>query len=317
MKLHPLIVALNPSVDVEWRVPSVRWGEKNEIQSERRWPGGKGVNVARWLKHLGLQPRLLLPLGGRAGDEMAAGLQAEQISAAIFPIRGQTRANVIVTGPPEGQLRFNPLGPELSPGEWRQLQVLADRELQHASLLILSGSLPRGLDASAYSQLIRLAHRRRIPCLLDCDGAALAKAVPAHPTLVKPNHHELSEWYGRPLKHQQHIETAAMKLSAKTEGWVLVSTGPDGGLLVRASSDSRISVRPPAVVVQNTVGAGDALLAATAQRFIANTSPKDWLRAGVAAGTGASTCPAGILPSRGLIRKIEKAVRIEACEGLD
>src|SRR4030095_8548754 len=164
MKLRPLIVALNPSVDVEWRVPSVRWGEKNEIQSERRWPGGKGVNVARWLKHLGLQPRLLLPLGGRNGEEMAAGLQAERISTAVFRIRGQTRGNVIVTGPPEGQLRFNPLGPELSQAEWRQLQALVRRELQGASLLILSGSLPRGLGAEAYFDLIRLAARENIRC---------------------------------------------------------------------------------------------------------------------------------------------------------
>ena len=55
-----LILALNPCIDAEWRVDDVLWEEKNNVQSERRWAGGKGVNVVRWLKHLGGKPLLLL-----------------------------------------------------------------------------------------------------------------------------------------------------------------------------------------------------------------------------------------------------------------
>src|SRR5690349_18704774 len=62
-RAHTLILALNPSIDAEWRVNDVLWEEKNNVQSERRWAGGKGINVARWLKHIGGKPRLLLPLG--------------------------------------------------------------------------------------------------------------------------------------------------------------------------------------------------------------------------------------------------------------
>jgi 1-phosphofructokinase family hexose kinase len=307
---RPLIVALNPSVDVEWRVTRVRWGEKNEIQSERRWPGGKGVNVARWLKHLGMQPRLLLPLGGRHGQELEAGLSSERITTIVCPIRGQTRANIIVTGPPEGQLRFNPPGPELSGAEWAAVRAMVNRELRNASVLVLSGSLPRGPGAGAYAELIRLAQRQDVRCLLDCDGLALEKAVAAHPWLVKPNHHELGEWYGRPLRNARDIRIAAEKLSAATKGWVFVSTGPDGGCLVRASSHAFLTARPPRVTVQNTVGAGDALLAAIAKRIGDGAGPEEWIRAGVGVGTAASTSPAGVLPPRSVIRRMTEAVRI-------
>src|SRR4030095_5363791 len=47
-----LVVALNPSIDVEWEVDEIRWEEKNSIRSEGRWPGGKGGNVGRWLGEL-------------------------------------------------------------------------------------------------------------------------------------------------------------------------------------------------------------------------------------------------------------------------
>ncbi|KAF0176610.1 MAG: hypothetical protein FD161_2972, partial [Limisphaerales bacterium] len=65
-----LVIGLNPAVDVEWRVGSLHWDEKNTVLGERRWAGGKSVNVARWLRHLGARVRLLVPLGGATGAEL-------------------------------------------------------------------------------------------------------------------------------------------------------------------------------------------------------------------------------------------------------
>ena len=76
-----LVLALNPSIDAEWRVDDLLWEEKNDVRSERRWAGGKGINVARWLKHLGGRPQLLVPLGGKPGAELAGYLRAEKIPA--------------------------------------------------------------------------------------------------------------------------------------------------------------------------------------------------------------------------------------------
>src|SRR5688572_23205770 len=111
--MRSLIVALNPSIDAEWQVNDVFWEEKNNVQSERRWAGGKGINVARWLKHLGGRPRLILPLGGKTGDELAGYLRREKINARIIPLREPTRVNVIVSTNKGRQMRFNPLGPKL------------------------------------------------------------------------------------------------------------------------------------------------------------------------------------------------------------
>src|SRR5262245_45338872 len=128
--MHTLVVALNPSVDVEWRVPQVLWEEKNVLESERRWPGGKGVNVARWLKHLGGRPKLLLPLGGATGAELQTGLRAGRLPFRAVPLREATRANVIVTTQSQGQLRFNPPGPRLSSDDWSRVQQAVGAELR-------------------------------------------------------------------------------------------------------------------------------------------------------------------------------------------
>ncbi len=302
--MRPLVLALNPSVDVEWRVAHVRWEEKNQVLSERRWPGGKGVNVARWLNHLGACPRLLIPLGGPTGKEIAAGLRAERVSISVLPLPAATRTNVIVTAESGGQLRFNPPGPKLARADWQSILRCATAELQRASVLVLSGSLPRGLPTEAYARLVRLAHAAGVKTLLDCDGPPLTAAARARPFLVKPNQHELALWRGQPLSSLDDIEAAARELSEVTAGWVLVSLGKNGALLIHALQRIRLTAAPPKVQPLNTVGAGDALLASVACQVARCAPPAEWLRWGVSAGTAATTCRAGRLAPRSLIADI-------------
>jgi len=297
-----LVVSLNPAVDVEWRVASVRWEEKNQVLAERRWPGGKGINVARWLAHLGGQPRLLIPLGGANGDEIANGLNAEGISCSRIDLREATRANVVVTTEAGKQLRFNPFGPKLSSSEWHQVLRAAAKNVHTASLMIVSGALPRGVPADAYAQLLRIANDSGIKSILDCDGTALKLAVKEKPFLVKPNEFELEQWWGKTIRTERAVIQAAVALSNVTSGWVLVSRGPRGALIV--GEGQTLICRAPTVRVHNTIGAGDALVAAVALQIQKQSSPEDWLHWGVAAGTAATERLAGELPPRSRIRAL-------------
>lgn len=132
--------------------------------------------------------------------------------------------------------------------------------------------------------------------LLDCDGAAFAAAVKARPFLVKPNEHELALWWGKPLRTEREILQAARKLSATTQGWVLVSRGGKRSWLVNVSEDVEICATPPRVKPRHTVGAGDALLAAVANQIMLGKPPADWLRRGLETGTAATQLQAGKLP---------------------
>jgi len=306
--MHSLVLALNPSIDVEWRLERVRWEEKNDVQSQRRWAGGKGVNVARWLQHLRGNPILLLPLGGQPGRELARYLRAEKLVARIIHLRQSTRVNVIVTTAAGRQMRFNAPGPQLSPDEWREVLQQTRRALRQSSIVILTGSLPRGVSSAAYAQLVRIAHQAGLTTVLDCDGDALTAAAPARPFLVKPNRHELAQWWGRPVHSQADLVRAALALSAVTGGWVLVSCGTQGGLLVNRNQKQLLKTRPPRVKSVNTVGAGDALVAAVARRIELGEPPREWLRWGVATGTVATQCAAGQLPKHSQILQLAATV---------
>jgi 1-phosphofructokinase family hexose kinase len=303
-----LVLAMNPSIDAEWRVDEVRWEEKNAVRSERRWAGGKGVNVARWLQYLGGGPRLLLPLGGPTGKELAKYLRAEKLRATIIPLQLATRINVIVTTAGGRQIRFNPAGPRLSRAEWMEVKQTGRGLFKRASSFVVSGSLPKGVRPAVYAELIQFARSAGVRSILDCDGAALRTAVRARPFLVKPNEHELAEWAGEPLGSEEAVVRAANDLSAITRGWVLVSLGKRGGLLINKGTGFECIARPPRINPLNTVGAGDAMVAAVTLQIDLGASPKDWLRRGIAAGAAATQCAAGELPSHNLIEKQERQV---------
>jgi fructose-1-phosphate kinase PfkB-like protein len=303
----------------------VLWEEKNNVQSERRWAGGKGINVARWLKFLGGKPLLLLPLGGQPGAELARDLRDEKIPASIIHLGEATRVNVIVTTKAGRQMRFNPLGPKLARKEWGNILKTVERNLKRmcakpgragdserdtlrkveqgtrevirpAGLLILSGSLPRGVPVTAYAQLIRLALRFGVRTLLDCDGPAFAEAIKARPFLVKPNEHELTRWWSKPLPSETELVRVAHALSEQTRGWVLVSRGSKRSLLINCAKGFQFAATPPRVKPRNTVGAGDALLAAVARQIQQGKWPEQWLKVGLKVGSLATQRLAGRLP---------------------
>lgn len=308
--MKALVIALNPAVDVEWLVDDVIWEEKNNILRERRWAGGKGVNVARWLQHLGSIPRLLIPLGGPTGREMKACLRQEKIPASTVSLQDATRANIIVTTQRRGQLRFNPLGPCLSNFEWKEVVRHADRLLDKTTAMVLAGSLPRGLPDRVYSELIQLAKSRQVKTLLDCDGAPFAKAIAAAPFLVKPNRHELSQWIGQNLRTDKAARNAASTLAQRTHSWVLLSLGAQGGLLLNATENCAWKGSVPSVDVANTIGAGDAMLAAATRQIILQSPPDQWLRWSLAAGTALTMSSAGKLPPLSAIHKLLPQIRI-------
>ena len=302
------VVALNPAIDAEWRVDDLLWEEKNVVHTARRWAGGKGINVARWLQLLGAEVELLIPLGGDTGREMEAQLCAWTIPCRIIPLREPSRINVVVTTAAGRQMRLNQPGPHLNQREWAEVFRQAEQALQSGSALVLSGSLPRHAPNNVYARLTRLARKFGAKVFLDCDGPALTAAARARPFLVKPNVHELSLWAGKKLRSENSIIAAASALSNQTDGWVLVSRGADGALLVNIREQFLAGTRTRAGRVLNTVGAGDALLAATVHQAARDTQPITWLQAGVIVGTAATAQVAGELPKRSVVQRALKVI---------
>ncbi|MEV4610989.1 hexose kinase [Kitasatospora sp. NPDC049258] len=251
-----LIVTPNPALDLTYTVPELRPHSTHRVTEAAAQAGGKGVNVARVLAALGRSAHGVLPLGGATGAAVAAELTEAGLPFTAVPIAGETRRTVAVVDPADATV-FNEPGPELAAAEWAALLAAVDRLLPAAGVLVLAGSLPRGLPEDAYAELVALARRHRVPTVLDADGPALTGALAAGPSVVKPNAAELLAATGL-----SDVASAAAELRARGAGAVVASLGPDG--LFALAEDGAWSCVPPATVSGNPTGAGDSAVAAIA-----------------------------------------------------
>ncbi len=291
-----LVVALNPALDITYRVGLVDWAGVNRPDAVHLSPGGKGLNVARVLRALGADVLLAGLAGGNTGNVVRSALGDCGIPAVLAPTASETRRTfaVVDTGRAETAI-FNEPGPHVTGDEYAVfLDSYAD-EVARSSAVVLSGSLPPGLPAGAYADLIRLAADAGVPALLDTSGDALVQGVAAGPAIVKPNLAELAAAVGRALAWTGADDTAAVlavlqaasQLRGAGAGSVVVTLGAGGLLAVTAGGCWHAAVCP---VSGNPTGAGDAAAAALIDGLTAGPWP-DRLAQAAALGAAAVAAP--------------------------
>jgi 1-phosphofructokinase len=298
-------VTPNPSVDRAVRVDSIARGAVNRAQSIRVDPGGKGVNVSRALTAHGTPTTALLPLGGAEGHVLRALLADGGINVVPVPIAAATRSNIAIIEPDGTTTKVNEPGPSLQRGEQEQLLAAAVLLLdEQPDWLVCSGSLPPGMDAGFYAELVTAAHERGVPVAVDTTGQALARAAAAGADLLKPNEEELAHATQRRLRTLGDVIAAAHQLRG-SHAQVVVSLGARGALLVADGSAVLASVAATERTPVSTVGAGDSLLAGYLH---AGSHDAAALAVGVAWGTAAVYLPGSQMPGPAEVADIEVAL---------
>ena len=256
-----MIVTLtpNPSVDRTVFVDDVVRGSVNRSQRSRSEPSGKGVNVALALHAHEVPVRAVVTAGGSVGVQFRQMLDAAGLDTVFVPISGEIRSNISLTQPNGCVTKINEAGPRLSSDEIDRLLAAVTGQLRGAGWLVCGGSLPSGVSADWYGQLVELGHRNAVPVAVDTSGEALSESLAAEPDLVKPNVHELAELTGRVPQTLGEVIDAAQEVRRRGARTVLASLGGDGAILVDAAG--AVWGHAPVEKVVSTVGAGDAMLA--------------------------------------------------------
>ena len=237
-------LTLAPSLDSATITPQIYPEGKLRCTAPVFEPGGGGINVARAIAHLGGKATAIFPAGGATGEHLTALLLDEQVSADTVKTQDWTRQNLHVhVESGSEQYRFVMPGAALSDDEFRQLEekVLG---VESGSILVISGSLPPGVDVKKLTQLIQAAQQRGLRIIVDSSGEALAAALEVGGLeLVKPNQKELSGLVKRDLDEPDAVRQAAIDLvkSGKVRR-VVVSLGPQGALAVDGDNLSLIHI---------------------------------------------------------------------------
>jgi tagatose 6-phosphate kinase len=281
-----IVVCLNPALDVTHHVDAVDWGGVNRPRAVRTRPGGKGLNVARTLRALGVDVLVLGLAGGITGAGVQAALRERCVPAAFTPVAGETRRTFSVVDDSR-VTAFYEAGPAVSGEEFAAFRRGYEQALDGAAAVVLSGSLPPGLADSTYATLIEIAVAASVPAVLDTHGEALRLGAAAGAAIVKPNLAELESLTGHKLAAPDEVIAAAGRLRGAQAA--VVTLGPDG--LLAATGDGCWRARAPATVTGNATGAGDAVAAALAHGLVLGRPWDERLRHAAALGAATAAAP--------------------------
>lgn len=281
-----LTITMNPSIDMSYPIETLTIDGVTRVQNVSKTAGGKGLNVSRVLHQMGADLVASGLLGGHFGAFIKSELDKQGIKHQFGEIDGETRNSIALLHDGGKQTEVLESGPEISEREARDFLATYEELLDSCSLVTMSGSLPRGLDVSFYSQLTEMAHARGVRVLLDTSGAALQASVQGDvkPDLIKPNETEVSALIDQKL-NLSNISVLKNQLSSGDLAdikWIVISLGADGALAKYDNTFYR--VRIPSLDVVNPVGSGDSTIAGFALAMDQGNSPVDILKTGMVTG---------------------------------
>ena len=287
-------VTLNAAVDRTLTVPNFQRGQRHRASAGLTLAGGKGINVARALKKLGVPVVATGFVGGAAGTRIVEELTREAVLNDFVRIEDESRTSTAVVDPAGGTYtEINEWGPAVSAEE---LEILHEKLLyltQGAEIVVFAGSLPRHIDEDFYAEATRELARRHVPAVLDTEGEALRLGVEAEPFLVTPNQHEAEALVGQEFHDEEDFLLAVERIAELGARNVLITS--ESGCVARLREDREALLYraiAPRVDAVSVVGAGDVLLAGFLAARHVGRSPEEALRAAVAAGA-ASTLEVG------------------------
>lgn len=302
-----LTVTLNPALDISYGVDALVPHGSHRVRSVRERAGGKGVNVASVLHHMGVPATALVLLGGGTGQAVQGDLSARGVRYEVVACGGETRRTVNVVSAESGDATiFNEPGPLVSAAEVDTVAARVQAAVAAgARVVVVCGSLPPGVEPEVYEQIIGVAGAGGARTLVDASGEALLAGCRAGADVALPNRSEL-----RAATAMDSEAAGVAMLRHLGVGNVVVSAAAEGMRAVLADGRTVVA-RPGGVLRGNPTGAGDAAAAAVAAGLAAGLGWPEimadavaWSGAAVLQPVAGEVDPADVKRLRGSVRML-------------
>jgi 1-phosphofructokinase family hexose kinase len=302
-------LTLNPALEHTFTVDRLVFEDRGYILSRSESAGGRGINASGVLKSFGADTVAVAVCGGKAGKAIEEYLAGSGIRVELVRIGHDIRTNLTIVDQQGLAIKLNEPGPSLSPPELGRVEKAVCRGLNGARWLMLCGSVPPGVPPDFYARLIRSAHKRGVPVLVDTDGDALEISLEAQPTVVTPNQHEAERLLSRALITRNQFREAAGRIRAMGARNVVLSLGARGAVAA-IETGQVFEIVPPRVDVLCPIGAGDALAAAFVWAADRGCDLPDASRWGVAAGTASARMPGVSFATPDQVKEVYRQVEV-------
>ncbi len=303
-----LTVTMNPAYDMTYRVERFERGQAHRVRSVEQRIGGKGINVTRVLNQLGRYARAT----GFSDHAFAAAAELE-LPVDFVHALPWVRRTVVISESDDGTATalWEPGARVSNPHAAEQLAVRVAGMLPDIAGLVISGSLPGGIEPALPAEIARNAIAADVPTICDVDGEALRLAAQVPGIVLTPNAAELQRLTGAEPASADEIVTAVHPLIENGVRAVIATRGTEG--ITAVTADGAWSAALPEPLAGNPTGAGDAAVAAVIAA-LASASSTDWpalLADAVATSAAAVVVPVAGEIDRCLRTRLAPTVQVE------
>lgn len=281
-----LTVCLNPCTDVTIEVDSLNIGKINHVKSKTLSFTGAALNVAIGVARLKGQSHATGFMYNENGLLFEQALDREGVPSVFIWNKGRVRENYKFIDNKSMLTEVNDIGESISENKQTELIDLVSTLSKSCDVMVISGSLPQGIESDYYGKLFSVASDHTLK-IADTEGAKLLSALKTGLDLVKPNKDELQNTLGQELKSRDDLLKGCYSLLDKGAKRVLLSLGKKGAIITDGTKN--YYCKSINVAINSTVGAGDGMVAAAAMMLQQGAPLDEILRAGVAAGTATVT----------------------------
>ncbi|MGO5051675.1 1-phosphofructokinase [Lachnospiraceae bacterium LCP25S3_G4] len=272
-----LTVTLNAAIDKRYVVEEFEEGEVNRVISCSYTPGGKGLNVSKPAAIAGAKVVATGFVGGYAGKYIEESLEPYGIQSAFYHLQSESRSCVnIWDESKKKQTEFLEPGFTVTAEEFEEFEKQFYLLVEKADVVVLSGSVPKGLDGTAYQRLVKIVKQAGKKAILDTSGELLKMGIEAKPTMIKPNIDEVRMLTGKTCNTKAELVEVAQSICDSGVDMVAISLGAKGALV--ACKEGIYQAMVPKIDAVNTVGCGDSMIAGFALGFESGLSIRDTLR---------------------------------------
>lgn len=278
-------ITLNPCIDKTLVIHDFTYGGMNRVGEKYIDMSGKGVNVSIALKQLGVPVRTLGIHYSNGGDDFLKGLKNASIVYECIVAEGTLRENIKVLDTKTNvTTEINQKGDFISEETLKLFDEMLEQAMEGLDILVVTGSVPQGVQKDYYGRLIKKANVKGIKCILDAEGELLTLGMKSKPYLIKPNLYEFEVAFGLKTKKIEDILSICKKIIADGVEVICLSMGEDGALIV--DEKEAYLCKPTPIDVKSTQGAGDSLVAGICVAIEMGLSISKMLQYGVSAAQG-------------------------------
>lgn len=299
----------NPAIDMNVCSDELKKSQVNRTFGSVYTPNGKGLNVSFVLQHFGISSKIMGFFGGFSGNYIVKESLKKGFGVVPVWVDNTTRINIFLN---DGVNEYKLVNEGAFVSQEKQEELLHKiDEAKDMNYLVISGSLPKGINTEYYDRIFRLCEDKKIQAILDISSPKLAELLKYQPLLIKPNDEELEDIFGMKVKTEDDMVNALKILHGKGAQNILLTLGDRGSYFY--NGEHVYYANAQRIELLSSACAGDAALAAFLSVWLENTEKIEEAMK-LSAATGANVAESNAIGTLSKVEAYQKNIQVRKVE---